>query len=83
MLCTFFTIHFSLSLQKKKGKVKVKFVPQRGFAITTEKVLQPKLLVTFHNVDGMCHCNVFFHAQQAEDEPKGAHGYTPRKSSKV
>ncbi|XP_037538944.1 ABC transporter F family member 4 [Nematolebias whitei] len=41
--------------EKKKGKVKVKFVPQRGFAITTEK---------------------------AEDEPKGAHGYTPRKGSK-
>ncbi|XP_070785888.1 uncharacterized protein [Enoplosus armatus] len=40
---------------KKKKKVKIRFVPQRGFAITVEK---------------------------KDDEPKGAHGHTPRKGSK-
>ncbi|XP_054914703.1 uncharacterized protein si:cabz01007807.1 [Poeciliopsis prolifica] len=41
--------------QRRNSKVKIKFVPQRGFAIALEKP---------HN------------------EPKGAHGYTPRKGSK-
>ncbi|XP_040887046.1 uncharacterized protein si:cabz01007807.1 isoform X2 [Toxotes jaculatrix] len=41
--------------EKKKNKLKIKFVPHRGFAITVEK---------------------------ADDELKGAHGYTPRKGSK-
>ncbi|XP_070849303.1 uncharacterized protein [Chaetodon trifascialis] len=41
--------------EKKKKKVKIRFVPHRGFAITVEKT---------------------------DDEPKGAHGYTPRKGSK-
>lgn len=41
--------------QRRNSKVKIKFVPQRGFAITLEK---------------------------PHDEPKGAHGYTPRKDSK-
>ncbi|XP_073330655.1 uncharacterized protein [Pagrus major] len=41
--------------EKKKKKMKIKFVPHRGFAITVEKT---------------------------HDEPKGAHGYTPRKGSK-
>ncbi|XP_036967983.1 uncharacterized protein si:cabz01007807.1 isoform X3 [Acanthopagrus latus] len=41
--------------EKKKKKMKIKFVPHRGFAITVEKT---------------------------GDEPKGAHGYTPRKGSK-
>ncbi|KAM6960337.1 uncharacterized protein LKV04_021898 [Tautogolabrus adspersus] len=40
--------------EKKTKKMKIKFVPQRGYTITVEK----------------------------GDEPKGAHGYTPRKSSK-
>ncbi|XP_044040782.1 uncharacterized protein si:cabz01007807.1 isoform X3 [Siniperca chuatsi] len=41
--------------EKKKKSVKIRFVPQRGFAISVEK---------------------------KDDEPKGAHGYTPRKGSK-
>ncbi|XP_026208581.1 uncharacterized protein si:cabz01007807.1 isoform X2 [Anabas testudineus] len=41
--------------EKRKKKMKIKFVPQRGFAITVQK---------------------------PGDELKGAHGYTPRKSSK-
>ncbi|KAM9718094.1 uncharacterized protein ACNS7B_021525 isoform 1-T1 [Menidia menidia] len=41
--------------EKRKKKVKIKFVPQRGFAICLEK---------------------------SGEEPKGAHGYTPRKGSK-
>ncbi|XP_047433370.1 uncharacterized protein si:cabz01007807.1 isoform X2 [Mugil cephalus] len=40
--------------EKSKKKMKIKFVPHRGFAITMEKT---------------------------KDEPKGAHGYTPRKGS--
>ncbi|CAJ1085936.1 protein piccolo isoform X2 [Xyrichtys novacula] len=40
--------------EKKKRRMKIKFVPHRGFAITVEK----------------------------KDELQGAHGYTPRKSSK-
>ncbi|TKS93190.1 Apolipoprotein L domain-containing protein 1 [Collichthys lucidus] len=44
---------FVFSLQKRKKKVKIKFVPQRGFAI-----------------------------MKTDAEPKGAHGYTPRKGSK-
>ncbi|XP_061566408.1 uncharacterized protein si:cabz01007807.1 [Cololabis saira] len=41
--------------EKKKKKMRIKFVPHRGFAISVEKT---------------------------NAEPKGAHGYTPRKSSK-
>ncbi|KAM4714706.1 uncharacterized protein FYW61_019615 [Anableps anableps] len=41
--------------QRRNSKVKIKFVPQRGFAISLDK---------------------------PHDEPKGAHGYTPRKGSK-
>ncbi|XP_069564034.1 uncharacterized protein [Brachyistius frenatus] len=42
--------------EKGKKKMKIKFVPRRGFSITVEK--------------------------PTSDEPKGAHGYTPRKGSK-
>ncbi|XP_023271108.1 uncharacterized protein LOC111661687 isoform X2 [Seriola lalandi dorsalis] len=41
--------------QRRKSRVKIQFVPHRGFAITVKK---------------------------ADDELKGAHGYTPRKGSK-
>ncbi|XP_072232300.1 uncharacterized protein [Leuresthes tenuis] len=41
--------------EKRKKKMKIKFVPQRGFSISMEK---------------------------SNEEPKGAHGYTPRKGSK-
>ncbi|XP_071315569.1 uncharacterized protein [Trachinotus anak] len=41
--------------ERRRGKLKIQFVPHRGFAITVKK---------------------------ADDDLKGAHGYTPRKGSK-
>ncbi|XP_042367815.1 uncharacterized protein si:cabz01007807.1 isoform X2 [Plectropomus leopardus] len=53
---------------KKKKKVKISFVPQRGFAITVEKGA--------HGYTPRKNSK-----EKSQDEFLGAHGYTPRKKS--
>ncbi|KAM9335534.1 uncharacterized protein ABDE67_020523 [Symphorus nematophorus] len=59
--------------EKKKKKMKIKFVPHRGFAITVEKTDEPKGAHGYTPRKGS--------KEKSQDEVLGAHGYTPRKKS--
>ncbi|XP_041841518.1 uncharacterized protein si:cabz01007807.1 isoform X3 [Melanotaenia boesemani] len=62
--------------EKTKKKVKVKFVPQRGFAITREKLnSEPKGAYGYTPRKGS--------KDKSSDEVLGAHGYTPHEKSKT
>uniref|UniRef100_UPI0037E76081 uncharacterized protein isoform X2 n=1 Tax=Semicossyphus pulcher TaxID=241346 RepID=UPI0037E76081 len=60
--------------EKRKKKMKIKFVPQRGFAITVEKDDEPKGVHGYTSRKGS--------KDKSQDEVLGAHGYTARKGSK-
>ncbi|TKS93140.1 Apolipoprotein L domain-containing protein 1 [Collichthys lucidus] len=65
---------FVFSLQKRKKKVKIKFVPQRGFAIMKTDA-EPKGAHGYTPRKGS--------KEKSQDEVHGAHGYTPRKKSQA
>ncbi|MEQ2255120.1 hypothetical protein ILYODFUR_010437 [Ilyodon furcidens] len=56
--------------QRRNSKVKVKFVPQRGFALSLEKPKEPKGAYGYTPCKGS--------KDKSHDEDSGAHGYTPR-----
>ncbi|XP_027143715.1 uncharacterized protein LOC104925772 isoform X2 [Larimichthys crocea] len=58
--------------EKRKKKVKIKFVPQRGFAIVKTDA-EPKGAHGYTPRKGS--------KEKSQDEVHGAHGYTPRKKS--